>query len=92
MADDPKTKRPKRTKAKAVAATVAPAAEQSAEAYLARISVSEDDPALVFNWEHNHLQRFAAALNARVGAPAPPMRPGSHLPVCSGGTPPKACV
>ena len=84
MSDDAKTKNPKRAKdkAKSVAATVAAAAEQSAEAYLAGVLVDEDDPALVFYWEHDHLQRFAAALNAHVGAPAPPTRPVTLLPVC----------
>ena len=77
---------PKTTKATAARAAP-PEAEDSVEAYLGRVPVSEDDPALVLDWDQENLQRFAAALNAyaHAGAPAPPIRPNLNAPVCSAG-------
>ncbi|KAG1696703.1 hypothetical protein DVH05_017926 [Phytophthora capsici] len=53
----------------------ADAAPQLAE-MLSHVNITEDDPAIILNWDLEALQEFVARAIARDGAPDPPARPG----------------
>ncbi|KAG1697446.1 hypothetical protein DVH05_016320 [Phytophthora capsici] len=43
---------------------------------LSNVNITEDDPAIILNWDIEALQDFVARAIARDGAPNPPARPG----------------
>ncbi|KAG1696704.1 hypothetical protein DVH05_017927 [Phytophthora capsici] len=53
----------------------ADAAPQLAET-LSHVNITEDDPAVILNWDLEALQDFVARAIVRDGAPNPPARPG----------------
>ncbi|KAG1696692.1 hypothetical protein DVH05_016319 [Phytophthora capsici] len=46
------------------------------EETLSHVNITEDDPAVILNWDLEALQDFVARAIARDGAPDPPARPG----------------
>ncbi|KAG1696693.1 hypothetical protein DVH05_017916 [Phytophthora capsici] len=46
------------------------------EETLSRVNITEDDPAIILDWDLEALQEFVARAIARDGAPNPPARPG----------------
>ncbi|KAG1697448.1 hypothetical protein DVH05_016322 [Phytophthora capsici] len=53
----------------------ADAAPQLAET-LSHVNITEDDPAIILNWDLEALQGFVARAIVRDDAPNPPVRPG----------------
>ncbi|KAG1696706.1 hypothetical protein DVH05_017929 [Phytophthora capsici] len=53
----------------------ADAAPQLAE-MLSHVNITEDDPAVILNWDLEALQEFVVRAIVRDGAPDPPARPG----------------